>query len=313
MRNIVQVVVTVATVGVIGLATGLISAQTPGAPQQRTYVWFGELVSIDAAAKTATVKAQTTDAVAGYVDRFKPGEKVMMVWDMISTLEADKVLYVAEFQEMNKSKIDFGYILPAEFVSADKAAKTMTFKTTVPDSVVQSASSIPAGRWLKVTAPMSQATEAARLNAVEASAVRPVPTPRPKPVEKVAVAPPVTKVATPEDYARAMKAIGAANGSTNTALQSGAAPDAKLHLASARATMAAVEQFWVEMKKDDPAMIAKDAVAKMDALDKALSATDTAAAAAAAKEVGATCAACHGKYREQDPTTKAYIIKAGTL
>ena len=77
--------------------------------------------------------------------------------------------------------------------------------------------------------------------------------------------------------------------------------------------MAAVEAFWVAMKKDDPAMIAKDSAAKMDALDKALSGTDATAAAFAAKEVGSTCAACHGKYREQDPATKAYTIKAGTL
>jgi soluble cytochrome b562 len=123
-----------------------------------------------------------------------------------------------------------------------------------------------------------------------------------------------TKIATPEDYDKAMKAIGGAMGATNKAIASGSLPDAKTSLATARSNMMAVQAFWVERKKDDPAMIAKDALARMDAADKALSGTDAAAAGMALKEVFGACQACHMKYRDPDPTTpKSFIFKPGVL
>ncbi len=70
-------------------------------------------------------------------------------------------------------------------------------------------------------------------------------------------------------------------------------------------------------KFQDLSTDAKDAVAKMQQLDELIggraSAVDVTALDAAAKAVGAACGACHGKYRDQNPVTKAYTIKAGTL
>jgi cytochrome c556 len=123
-----------------------------------------------------------------------------------------------------------------------------------------------------------------------------------------------TKIATPEDYDKTMKAIGGAMGATNKAIASGSLADAKTSLATARTNMMAVQAFWVERKKDDPAMIAKDALSRMDAADKALSGTDAAAAGMAVKEIFGACQACHMKYRDPDPTTpKSFIFKPGVL
>ena len=124
---------------------------------------------------------------------------------------------------------------------------------------------------------------------------------------------PAMKIATPEDLDKAMKAIGPAFGATNKAVQSGALADARTSLATARSNMAAVPGFWAANKKDDPVALAKDSLAKMDELDKVLAAGDAAGAPAAAKAVGGTCQACHAKYREQNPETKAFSIKPGTL
>ena len=121
------------------------------------------------------------------------------------------------------------------------------------------------------------------------------------------------KITSVDDYAKAMKAIGAGFGGANKAIQSGALADAKMGVAAAKAQMMAVQAFWVEKKKDDPAMIAKQAVEKMEALEKALGGSDQAAVMAAVKEVGGACGACHTKYRDQDPTTKAYSFKPGVL
>jgi hypothetical protein len=281
--------------------------QVGTAPDNRTYVWHGELVSLDPSTRTMTVKARIKDAVAGYVSQFKAGEKIMVIWDLLGTLEGDTVLYVAKYDVMKGSKVDTGYILPAEFMSADTGTKTLTFKVQASDSVMQGLKSVQPGQWVKVTTPMNQPAETATLGSVASSAERPPLTPRPVPVPQVA------KVVTPEDYSKAMKAIGGAFGGASKAVQSGAISDARAQVATVRATMMAIQTFWEGQKKDDPAMIAKDAVAKMDALDKALSGSDTAAAASGVKEVGGTCTACHAKYREQDPATKAFSIKAGTL
>jgi hypothetical protein len=48
------------------------------------YVWLGELVSLNETARTATVKAQIPDYVAQYVDRFKTGDRLVLVWNMIT-------------------------------------------------------------------------------------------------------------------------------------------------------------------------------------------------------------------------------------
>jgi len=124
-----------------------------------------------------------------------------------------------------------------------------------------------------------------------------------------------TKVDTPEMLDKCMKGIGASFGAVFKAVGSGAFADAKTELAKTKAYVTASQEFWVVNKKDDALQMAKDTVAKLEVLEKALSAPtpDAAAVGAAAKDAGGACAACHGKYREQDATTKAYGIKAGTI
>lgn len=58
----------------------------------------------------------------------------------------------------------------------------------------------------------------------------------------------------------------------------------------------------------------KDALAKIDALDKVLSSgtLDVAAATVAYKETGAACRSCHSQYRTEDENN-AYILKPGTV
>jgi cytochrome c556 len=121
-----------------------------------------------------------------------------------------------------------------------------------------------------------------------------------------------TKISTQEDYAKVMKATAQAFGAANKAVGSGAVADAKPQIATLRENLTAVQAFWVGRKKDDGVAMAKDSLAKVAALEKALSGTDQAAAQAAAKELGGTCAACHKAYREGDAQT-GYRFKAGVL
>lgn len=123
------------------------------------------------------------------------------------------------------------------------------------------------------------------------------------------------KVTTPGDFDKAMKTVGTAFGEVNKAIATSAFADAKTHLATTRTSLMSTQSFWTDKKKDDALAMLKDALGKVDALDKVLSAptVDASKASAAVKEVGGVCQACHKVYREQDPKTKAYSIKAGVL
>jgi hypothetical protein len=90
---------------------------------------------------------------------------------------------------------------------------------------------------------------------------------------------------------------------------------AKAQLTRAREQLAITATFWRDRKKDDAVKLLRDALRSMDDLDLALSAESVQPAeiGAAAKRVTAVCEACHAVYRDQDPATKAYRIKPGSV
>ena len=122
------------------------------------------------------------------------------------------------------------------------------------------------------------------------------------------------KVTSPEDLDKAMKRIAPAQGAANKAIQSMAWSDAKVQIAIVKQTLADTEAFWVANKKDDAVKMLKDSIARVSAVEEAVSAPmpDQQAVLAAFKQVGATCAACHKQYREQDENQQ-YRLKAGTI
>ena len=113
----------------------------------------------------------------------------------------------------------------------------------------------------------------------------------------------------------AMRTVGLAFGLTGHAIQKNDPELAKDYLVRARDQLATTITFWRDRKKDDAIAILRDDLKKMDALDTTLSAekVDLSAAADLAKQVNASCEACHAKYREQDPITKAYRVRADSV
>ena len=122
------------------------------------------------------------------------------------------------------------------------------------------------------------------------------------------------KVTTPEELDKAMKKIAPAQGAANKAIQSMSWADAKAQVAIVKQSLMDTESFWTAHKKDDAVAMLKDSVAKVTAVEQALSAPmpDQQAVLAAYKQVGATCAACHKQYREQD-ANQQYQLKAGSI
>jgi cytochrome c556 len=121
------------------------------------------------------------------------------------------------------------------------------------------------------------------------------------------------KVATPEEFDKAMKPAGPAMRNMNKALASGAAADVKKELAVIKTALLDTQSFWVLHKKDDAVKMNKESLARLEAFEKLLAGDKVAPeAAAAVKEVGGTCAACHMAYRVQNED-KTYSLKPGTI
>lgn len=122
------------------------------------------------------------------------------------------------------------------------------------------------------------------------------------------------KVTTPEELDKAMKRIAPAQAATNKAIQSMSWADAKAQVAVVKQSLTDTQSFWSANKKDDAVAMLKDSVAKVTAVEQALNAPmpDQQAVLAAFKQLGATCAACHKQYREQDENQQ-YRLKTGAI
>lgn len=110
------------------------------------------------------------------------------------------------------------------------------------------------------------------------------------------------KVVGPEEFDRAMKTIGASIDAVDEAVASESYMAAKTPLALARQVLASTRPVWETGGEPDAVRMTREAVATLDALDKALSAStvDAAAVAAASQAVRRACDACHADYREGD-------------
>jgi cytochrome c556 len=118
-----------------------------------------------------------------------------------------------------------------------------------------------------------------------------------------------------DDLDKAMKTVGQTFGLVTTMIASKDFAAAKVQVARSRDQLARTISFWRNKEKEDAVKMVRDAVAKLDVLDNALSANtvDASAVTAAARQVGAACEACHAVYREQDPATKTFRLKPGLL
>ena len=119
------------------------------------------------------------------------------------------------------------------------------------------------------------------------------------------------KVVGSEEFDRAMKTIGTAIEGVNLAIGSKSYVDAKLPLALSRQVLASTRPVWETKRKPDAVRKTREAVARLDALDRALSvnAIDAKTVAEAVEDVTEACNACHAMYREGDEQT-GYQIKA---
>lgn len=118
-----------------------------------------------------------------------------------------------------------------------------------------------------------------------------------------------------EELVRMMKSVGANWGGTTASIAKGDFAETKLRLTRSREQLAVTITFWRDHKRADAVKMLRGALARMDELDVALSmdTVDAGAVAAAGSRVSSACETCHAVYRDQDPATKAYRLKPGSL
>lgn len=86
------------------------------------------------------------------------------------------------------------------------------------------------------------------------------------------------QVAAPMDLDATMKRVGPATGAAAKGISSMAFADARMQIPTIRTGIQEAEAFFVRRKKEDAVKFAKEVQAKLDALDTALTAAETAAA-----------------------------------
>jgi hypothetical protein len=132
----------------------MIGGSAPGVaqssqPTSDTYTWNGELVGLDTAAKTITVKSRVAyqDAISE-LKHFKAGERVWIVWSGIHDA-SDAVRQVRRSEPGRK--IDETLVLPAELVSTEAPNQYVTIRVKVPESGLSAIDTVKPGEWVTVT------------------------------------------------------------------------------------------------------------------------------------------------------------------
>jgi hypothetical protein len=109
------------------------------------------------------------------------------------------------------------------------------------------------------------------------------------------------KIASDTDYATHMKEIGQLNGVLNKSMKGGDAAEAGKAAARMEVLFKNVHTYWADKKVADATTAAQGVVTSLQAVQKALTANDMAAAETARASIGANCMGCHTAHREKLP------------
>src|SRR5687767_10264174 len=121
-----------AFVGMLTLSAPSIGAAHSSQSKSDTYTWSGEFVSVDATAKSMTVKSRVAyQEAVSELKQFKPGEQVWIVWSGVRDY-SDAVRQVR--RSSSGDRIDEDLVLPAELVSPEATDQYIAIRVKVPES-----------------------------------------------------------------------------------------------------------------------------------------------------------------------------------
>ncbi len=149
----------------LAVAGPVVSAAQSSQTSSDTFTWNGELVSLDATAKTMTVRSRVAyqEAIAD-LKHFKAADRVWIVWSGIHD-SSDAVRQVRRYEA--DRKIDETLVLPAELVSTEAPNQYITIRVKVPESAISAVKTVKPGEWVTVTARHRPSTDEEAVVAVK--------------------------------------------------------------------------------------------------------------------------------------------------
>lgn len=113
----------------------------------------------------------------------------------------------------------------------------------------------------------------------------------------------------PEDYVKAMKAIGDANGKLRPLVTAKDYDGIAAAAAGLKPAVAVTAKYWADKKVEDAAKLSADVVKAVGDLETAAKAKDDAGITAAAGVIGGSCRTCHTAHRSEKLPDGSYEIK----
>jgi hypothetical protein len=143
-------------VTLLALVNPATAAPTTPSPSD-TFTWLGELVSVDAGARTMTVKSRVAyQETLSELKQFKAGERVWVVWSGIHDY-SDAVRQIR--RPGADGKITETLVMPAELVSPEATNQYVTLRVKVPEASLDAITRVKPGQWVTVTSRQRPATE----------------------------------------------------------------------------------------------------------------------------------------------------------
>ena len=161
-KQLIAVPVVALCVGV-----GMTAAQsTTQSPQQvgDTYLWHGELVSLDESTKALTVKAPVLAETEKEIARFKAGERILLTWSGVDRY-AGAVRAVASAAAVQKVTEPFSLV--AELASPGVQSGLVTLRIRATDAKSDALKGVKPGEWVTVTTRQRPASETQAIAMVE--------------------------------------------------------------------------------------------------------------------------------------------------
>ena len=129
----------------LGVITLLVAGAATAA-ETGSYTWSAELVAIDKAANTVTVKARFVEDAANVGD-LQPGDAAMLTWSGINTAAGIRAL-----ERGTKSSYD-RMTMPVEYVSSELDGRYLVFEVPIPAGDAAAIEKLEAGTWVTATSP----------------------------------------------------------------------------------------------------------------------------------------------------------------
>lgn len=145
-----------ASVFALSVGTGAALSQTPPQPPAGdTYIWHGELVSLDESARSVTVKARVLAEAATQAGGFNAGDRVVLLWSGLDR-HAGAVRQIVTFDAAQTYQ---PLSLPVELASREVQDEMVTFRVSAPE-IPSAVRSLTPGEWITVTSHRSPMGEA---------------------------------------------------------------------------------------------------------------------------------------------------------